>query len=97
MRLSLMLLIRKANKLQDEFVTLNDKKKFSIFKENTNSLLFKLKESYDKIMSTHETIHNTTFLFDKKYHGPFREEIGGAFFNESRRKIVYEFESYLLR
>jgi hypothetical protein len=71
-------------KIQEEYQTLNERKKLSIIQGAFEFLLFKQKKSYDKVISIHETIHSTTFLIDKKYHGPFREEIGAAFFNESK-------------
>lgn len=65
------------------------------FIEYERILDFKIKETYNTLMKLHVLSLETPIGFYKKYHGPFREEIGKGPFEEIKREFTYTLESFL--
>ena len=66
-----------------------------MFSDFYDIILFKSAELYSTLMKIKELILSTTLAFYKKYHGPFREEIGGSVLLEVERNLIYTLESFL--
>jgi hypothetical protein len=66
-----------------------------VFSEFNDIIRFKSLGLYSTLMKIEETVLGTTLAFYKKYHGPFREEIGGGALADVERNLIYSFESFL--
>ena len=58
-------------------------------------LEYKTRQVYDTLMNINDLNIATTIQYHRKYHGPYRIEIGEGLFDENRRNVTYHFESYL--
>jgi len=66
-----------------------------ILVENQDILDFKIKQTYNTLMKLHVLTIETPVSFYKKYHGPFKKEIGKGPFEEVKRDVTYTLESFL--
>lgn len=72
-------------------------RKYKILNNYEDILNFKIKGVYDSLMKIHSLQTDTTSKFYRKYHGPFRDEIGKGVFEEIKREITYALESFLTK
>jgi len=80
--------------LKEEYES-SDAAKSKILGEYHGIFDYKIRQVYDTLMGIHDLIQNTSNQYYRKYHGPYRHEIGEGLFDEIRRNVTYDFESYL--
>jgi len=66
-----------------------------IFDEYNDIIDFKIKKTYNTLMKLHILKLETPISFYKKYHGPFKKEIGKGPFEEVKREVTDTLESFL--
>jgi len=81
------------NTIKNEYPNTDSTKK--IFIDYNDILDFKIKETYNTLMKLHILVLETPISFYKKYHGPFKKEIGKGPFEEVKREVTYTSESFL--
>jgi hypothetical protein len=86
-------IISNMSTVKNEYVQSDPIKKKFI--EYERILDFKIKETYNTLMKLHVLSLETPIGFYKKYHGPYRDEIGKGPFEEIKREFTYTLESFL--
>lgn len=80
--------------LKEEFQT-TEPRKSKIFKNYYEIMDYKIRQVYDTLMNLHDLVMNTTSRYYRKYHGPYRTQIGEGLFDEIRRNVTYAMEVFL--
>ncbi len=84
------------SKLRDDFKEMGDNRS-GLFTKYYPVIRFKLQQVYNSLMDLHDLALNTTIGYYRKYHGPYREELGAGLFNDVKREFLDIFESFLTK